>query len=778
MSNGQLCAISVLGDKAAQRDQPPHLLKASEKVEQTERGNGRGLPEIYATHQFHRWYTDVEVKMKCERDEKYRTHAEKLKQHISTCSCILEQVCVARRNFNDMELQHKILKGRGEVLQLECDRLMTEKARLSSFAGSLHRKLSSFDELEKVMTDFHLTRAQASGVQLMSLLQRLDECISFINRHPQYVESETYAMKFRQIQAGALATVRSHVHASLRAAVTRASRMKPADHLPDANTITSIEETEPHPVKRLAEGTDTDSLDVQFRATLCDFKTFMVELERRASRPEYADLIADCQSLYCEERLNLLTPTVQMRFSEYASRLSLLPLARAGCAYISQVCQAERHLYEHFFPSASTHQQALVSLMDSIGAFLHDVIRPCYLSLSDLHDLAELVGVLQNEVMQGSHRDDGSVDLLQPFTSRMVADVQERLIFRAQAFMRDEVGSYRPTVDDLDYPAKLQNNTTSTKPRDDVELKQEHEVAQEVQTVEDSSTEVRAESTDVAVEPESRTLSWYPPLDHTLKCLATLYRCVEEETFSGLAQEAIQMCTEAVQLASRAIARRSSVVDGQLFAIKHLLILREQIAPFDSDIMIAVKELDFSHMRGQMRRMLTGELSLFSLTHENALLVIASRGAPRIVESFVDSKKELEKQLKTVCEAYIMSVTKQIVEPMLSFITKVTAVKLSGAYEGVSLREAAFATPDKIADIAARVLKSLNEDLPSCAAHMRLYLRSPNTREILFKPIKSNIAEAHGQIAALLESHYLPEDVNMVGLMDAGKLGDLMDGLF
>ncbi len=41
----------------------------------------------------------------------------------------------------------------------------------------------------------------------------------------------------------------------------------------------------------------------------------------------------------------------------------------------------------------------------------------------------------------------------------------------------------------------------------------------------------------------------------------------------------------------------------------------------------------------------------------------------------VDSKKELEKLLKAACEAFIMRVTKATVEPMLSFITKVTAVR-------------------------------------------------------------------------------------------------------
>lgn len=46
----------------------------------------------------------------------------------------------------------------------------------------------------------------------------------------------------------------------------------------------------------------------------------------------------------------------------------------------------------------------------------------------------------------------------------------------------------------------------------------------------------------------------------------------------------------------------------------------------------------------------------------------------------VDSKKELERQVKVSCEAFIMAVTKLTVEPMLSFITKVTAVKVATSH--------------------------------------------------------------------------------------------------
>ncbi|CAN4084829.1 unnamed protein product [Withania somnifera] len=371
--------------------------------------------------------------------------------------------------------------------------------------------------------------------------------------------------------------------------------------------------------------------------------------------------------------------------------------------------------------------------------------------------LSLIKGIVQQRISEFSRKEalssltrSGCAYLMQslagirPTLDRILSDVHERLTFRARTYIRDEIANYLPSDEDLDYPKKLEQSV---------------------------SAELDSPSTE---QNQDISGTWYPPLEKTISCLSKLYYSLESAVFTGLAQEAVEFCSLSIQKASKLIGKRSSSMDAQLFLIKHLLILREQIAPFDIEFSVTHKELDFSHLLEHLRRILRGQASIFDWSRSTSL---ARTLSPRVLESQIDAKKELEKSLKTTCEEFIMSVTKLVVEPLLSFVTKVTAVKvaLSGSQNqklefGIAkpLKDHAFASPEKIAELLQKVSIAIDEDLPRVLVKMRLYLQNSSTRAILFKPIKTNILEAHVQVLSLLKKEYTPDDrqdlVKMVSL--------------
>ncbi|CAA6658710.1 unnamed protein product [Spirodela intermedia] len=546
----------------------------------------------------------------------------------------------------------------------------------------------------------------------LSLLKRLDECISYVENNTQYAESGVYLIKFRQHQSRALGMIKNHVLSVLKNASFQAQSAIQDSSLSAAN---------------ISEGVEASVIYVRFKAASGELKPVLEEIEGRSSRKEYEEVLSDCHRIYCEQRLSLIKSLVQQRISEFAKKEALPSLTRSGCAYLIQVCQLEHQLFDHFFPSSSKEGSSMAALMDPLCTHLYDTLRPKIVYEANIDSLCELVDILKtNESLAGLH----------PIFIRILGDVHERLAFRARTYIQDEIRKYFPVDDDLDYPAKLK-------------------IPAGIQP-------------EAAVTENSSTFgTWYPSLEKTVSLLSKLYQRLEPTVFTGLAQTAVEVCSQSIQNASKLIAKRSSPMDGQLFLIKHLLILREQIAPFDIEFAVTYKELDFSHLwLEHLRRILRGQASVFNWPNSTSL---ARTLSPRVLESQIDAKKELEKILKTTCEEFIMSVTKLVVEPLLSFVAKASAVKVAlstSSPEGKSdsilakpLKSQAFATPDKVAELIQKVGAAIEEDLRRAIEKLKLYLVNPPTQMILFKPIRTNIVEAHLQLQSLLKAEYSEEEI-------------------
>ncbi|KAG6514766.1 hypothetical protein ZIOFF_025136 [Zingiber officinale] len=724
LTEQQKAAILALSNAVAERPFPPNLCrfilpgfsiaeqvpaKGSDSVASpnvlTLEDSGAIDVVLVNTHQFYKWFSDLESAMKSETEEKYRLYVNTLVDRVQICDGILQQVDETLNLFNELQLLHQTVATKTKTLHDACDRLiilkclglkgipstvssLIEKQRLIEFADALRSKLKYFDELENV--SFYSPNMSINSREFLPLLKRLDECISFVESNPQYAESGVYLVKFQQLQSRALGMIRSHVLSVLKGA---SSQVQAAIRDSGSSRTT------------VSEGVEASIIYVRFKAAASEMKPILAEIESR-TRKEYTQILKECHKLYCEQRLSLVKGIVQQRISEFSKKEKLPSLTRS--------------------------------------TYLYDTLRPKLIHEANLDSLCELVDILKVEVLgeQLSRRGE-SLAGLRPTLERILADIHERLTFCARTYIREEIANYRPSSDELDYPAKLEQSAGATSSA----------------SVDDNSDVFK---------------TCYQPLEKTVSCLSKLYHCLEPIVFTGLAQEAVEFCSISIQTAAVPMPKRINLGNSIGNGLKQAIGKSTTMESWD--IMEDCKE--------HLRRILRGQSSLFDWSMSSSL---ARTFSPRVLESQIDAKKELEKSLKATCEEFIMATTKLVVDPMLSFVAKVTAVRvaISSGNQGQKLdpvlakplKSQAFAAPDKVSELVQKVATAIQKDLPQVMTKMKLYLQNPSTRMILFKPIKTNIVEAHLQLQTLIKSEYLAEEIESLGMVAIQDLQAQLDSL-
>ena len=80
-------------------------------------------------------------------------------------------------------------------------------------------------------------------------------------------------------------------------------------------------------------------------------------------------------------------------------------------------------------------------------------------------------------------------------------------------------------------------------------------------------------------------------------------------------------------------------------------------------------------------------------------------------------------------------------------------------------------------EMVGKVKEAMSSALPEAIRRMQLYLHNPATHKVLYRPIKSNIVEAHGQIQALLDSDYTHEEAAKIALAPPAELKSVLDSI-
>ncbi|KAJ3525095.1 hypothetical protein NMY22_g10717 [Coprinellus aureogranulatus] len=729
---------------------------------------------VNTTQQLYDWFALIDRSVAHSQESHFRQHVASVSEYLDMCDMLLNRVDEIEREVEKMMECWRSVEEGGRSLKDACERVLEERDKLIELTDDIGSHLEYFQELD------HATRMlNHPGEQLifqsdfLYMVEKVDICIEFLRARRHYKESEVYLLRFHQCLTRAMTLIKMNFVGLLRAL--------------SADTSKRLSDTS----ATLSQTAVMHLLYTRFDSVATKVAPLLGELERRARKypDDLGSLLAECHSAYFAVRKALLVPKVleEIRGLDPA-RSELVELTRAGCSYLKQLCTDEFNLYRRFF---STAEDQLYQYLESLCDLLYDDLRPRILHEARLTALCEVCTVLQalmvldapisssstsstlfstndaplapSSTLLDSDDDDDNdsfddelnIDFDHPGREKskdgfvgkrlhtqhllqmVLQDAQTRLFFKAQSVIQSEVRWYAPKAEDLAWPDVILN---ANKPRGPTEIREKESV----------SRIFDKDGSDGLGEIMKKQETWYPTVRKMVWVLEQLHDFVKPAIFEDIAQEAALLCRQSLFSASDMIKARpppATPLDGSLFLVRHLLILKEvarRVGLSTSGVVDASAQeksggsgvlgsppaagaLSPGGVAGTLTTMLNRTTSILPEG------LFASLGVPRADENLRDVKHGLDDDLRRACEEVISSCVNPLCEPLDEWVMRVRTYSRSQEPSGVrgppstagaaaSAELAAVASPAKVKDLYEQFRLKTERDLRANAARIKLYL--------------------------------------------------------
>uniref|UniRef100_A0A8C2JW77 Conserved oligomeric Golgi complex subunit 3 n=1 Tax=Cyprinus carpio TaxID=7962 RepID=A0A8C2JW77_CYPCA len=633
---------------------------------------------IQTAQQFFSWFSKLQVQMDQDEASKYRKTRDVLSGCQEQCDSILNDVNAALEHLDSLQKQYLFVSTKTGTLHEACEQLLKEQSELVDLAESIQEKLSYFNELENINTKLNSLTLSVNSEGFIPMLSKLDECIEYVSSHPSFKDYPVYLTKFKQCLSRAMLLIKSHTVSTLQNLTAQLTKRQDPLGAPNADNAFTL-------------------YYVKFRAAAPKVRRLIEQVEQRSNKiPEL-----------------------------------LLFQVRSGCAFMVHVCQDEHQLYNEFFSKPSSK---LDELLEKLCVSLYDVLRPLIIHVVHLETLSELCGILKNEMLE-DHVQNNVVQLaaFDAVVKQMLEDVQERLVYRTHIYIQTDITGYKPAPGDLAYPDKLQmmeviapNKATAL-----FCISEQHDC---------DSFNLNHSLINSDLLPPTGGFNF------TFKDLFLLFKYFLNNSIQrfmfNTSRNYLCICNCRLKAFMSCIKQCvNTQIDGQLFLIKHLLIMREQIAPFHADFAIKEISLDLRKTRDAAFKILNPKAmsSFFRLNSHNAILEFLLEGTPEIKEHYIDSKKDVDRHLKSSCEQFIQQQTHMLVGNLEEFLTKVAALKTMAVEGGP--------TYNLSQQPWAHCLITLNDLLCS---YKHSYI------------VENNVQQVFQRLQALLQEEYSGEDLQII----------------
>ncbi|KAI0279908.1 Sec34-like family-domain-containing protein [Russula aff. rugulosa BPL654] len=650
---------------------------------------------VQTPEQFYDWFALIDRSVAHSQEAHFRQHLSRVSEHLDMCDKLVGRVDQVDAEVASMLDKWKSVEEGGKSLQDASQKLLDERDQLVELQEAIGTSLEYFQELEHATRLLnHPGESLVLQTDFLYMVERVDICIEFLKSHRNYKEAEVYLLRFQQCMTRAMTLIKMYFVGSLRALTQDVSR-------------------------RLFEQDVSDTaqmhlLYTRFTTVAGQLAPLLGEFERRArTHPEeLGALLSECHAAYFGARKSLLVArlTEQIRGLD-PTRTELVELTRSGCSYLKQLCTEEFDLYRAFFSSG---KEQLYQYLETLCDYLYDDLRPRILHEPRLTVLCEVCTVLQalivldqsldDETEEDGEKNNGFGRLhTRQLLQMVLQDAQTRLFFKAQAVIQSEIRYYAPTAQDLAYPDKLV-------------------AAQEALT---RSENREKESISRLFEGPglNQRETWFPTLSKTVWVLSQLHDYVQPAIFNDIAQEAVSLCHVSLLSAAERL-RAKSASDGQLFLVRHLLILREITRNLD---LTQKDESTGNGGNGNADSYSVADTVSSVLSRTSTLLpgsLFTSLAGTR-TEHLADAKRGIDQDLKRACEAVISMASEPLCAPLRAFTGRPAS-----AAEAAVLDET-FRT-------------ACASDLRSSLARVRLYVSEARTAAVLVQHAVDRVEDAYG----------------------------------
>jgi len=669
---------------------------------------------LHSASEFYKWFSELEAAKASEAEEKYNRHSKTLERHIGVCNDLLRTIDEILELFASLKAGQKTISDRTDALRQTCDKLVSERETLIQVSDAVNERLKYFEELEKLSAQFHGPLQGSSPQEILDGLSQLDAAIKFTESHPEYIDSAKYHSKFNQLQGRAFSLVKSYFQETVLSAVVACKEA--------AETIGEEERGDDHNMS-VAEIT---LQNVKFRAVMEPrVNKLMCGIQANADESdEYASLLRECASIYSKARFDLVRSNILGEIRKFGPSITPTEALKQGSQIILEAAEIELQLYPQIFSEAprQNNGEFLKPLFDSMCLLLSVVVEPLvYASKSNtLSSLCEL-NSLVNGMMQNSST---SAVFDVPSVNTLLGNIQQMIVEEAKDATRANILSFVPTLQsvmmlDQDSTNILENMSLSASPNN-------------MQTIADAIQD-------------------YRPLTEGVQLLNQIGPAVTKVEFNRIARDIVYGVLESINRGAEICNDSKGEIYGSIFVLRNLVMLKQCIGSFDVDLNQEVTKSGLSQLGSSIRRGLTNRIPLLSS--------FSGKGQSTADFNIID---EMEKRMKVSKEFLALTCSQDIVNPILSFLTKVTAAKVS-AEEKVTIKSLAFASVDRATLLSQTVSEALTTSLLRSLSLLLILIPEPESSNIR-NSIKDNVFEAYDQLASIIGEEYTEEEREAIAL--------------